>query len=158
MRSLVRSLKIKNMYFIDFPSEIITGIREVEIDALKCHEEVVEERLRSFINYLQSLEGDILISSILVCDKTMMIVDGHHRYHALKYFGIQKVPVTFVHYESHLIKAYFDDRILKIEIIDTVNEGKLLPPKSSKHVIWDDRKKTYAPILMLSTIWNFTLK
>jgi hypothetical protein len=146
------------MFFIDFPLEIITGIREVDIDALICHEEVVEERLGSLINYLKSLEGNILISSIVVCDKTMMIVDGHHRYHAFKCFGIQKVPVTFVDYNSDLIKAYFDDRISKIEIIDTVNEGKLLPPKSSKHVIWDDRKKTYAPILMLSTIWNFTLK
>jgi hypothetical protein len=157
VRSLVRSLKIKNMYFIDFPSKIITGIREVDIDALKCHEEVVEERLRSFINYLQSLEGDLLISSILVCDKTMMIVDGHHRYHALKYFGIQKVPVTFVDYNSHLIKAYFDDRIFKNEIIDTVNEGKLLPAKSSKHVIWDDKSKKFKPVLLISTLWHFNL-
>ena len=145
------------MFFIDFPTGIITGIREVDIDALKCHEEVVEERLRSFIYYIQSLEGDILISSIIVCDKTMMIVDGHHRYHALKFFGIQKVPVTLVDYDSHLIKAYFDDRILKSEIIDTVNDGKLLSPKSSKHVVWDDRKKVYKPILMLSSTWNFTL-
>jgi hypothetical protein len=145
------------MYFIDFPSEIITGIKEVDNDTLKCHEEVVEERLSSFINYLQSLEGDILISSIIVCDKTMMIVDGHHRYHALKFFGIQKVPVTFVNYDSSFIKAYFDDRILKSEITNTVKNGLLLSPKSSKHVVWDNRKKNYAPILMLSTIWNFNL-
>jgi hypothetical protein len=146
------------MFFIDFPSEIVTGIQEVGIDTLKCHEEVVEDRLSSFINYLQSLEGDILISSIIVCNKTMMIVDGHHRYQALKSFGIKKVPVTFVNYDSHLIKAYFDDRILKSEITNTVNQGVLLSPKSSKHVVWDNRKKVYVPILMLSTIWNFNLK
>lgn len=146
------------MYFIDFPSEIVTSIQEVDIDTLKCHEEVIEDRLSSFINYLQSLEGDILISSIIVCDKTMMIVDGHHRYQALNFFGIKKVPVTFVKYDSHLIKAYFDDRILKSEIINTINQGVLLKPKSSKHVVWDNRKKIYAPILMLSTIWHFNLK
>ncbi len=145
------------MYFIDFPSEIVTSIQEVDIDLLKCHEEVVGDRLRSFINYLESLEGDILMSSIIVCDKTMMIVDGHHRYQALKFFGIKKVPVTFVKYDSHLIKAYFDDRILKSEIINKVDQGKLLSPKSTKHVVWDNRKKNYVPILMLSSIWNFNL-
>ena len=87
-----------------------------------------------------------------------MIVDGHHRYHDLKFFGIKKVPVTFVNYDSCFIKAYFDDRILKSEITKTVKMGLLLRPKSSKHVVWDNRKKVYAPILMLSTIWNFNLK
>ncbi len=149
--------KSKIMYFVNFPSEIITGIQEVDINILKCHEEVVQERLSSFINYLQSLEGDILISSIVVCDKTMIIVDGHHRYHALKFFGVQKVPVTFVNYDSCFIKAYSDDRILKSEITNTVNKGLLLSPKSSKHVVWDHIKKVYSPILMLSSIWNFNL-
>ncbi|WP_439506878.1 ParB N-terminal domain-containing protein [Sediminibacterium sp.] len=145
------------MYFIDFSNDVVTSIGEVNIDALKCHEEVVEDRLNSFVNYLQTLEGDILISSIIVCSKSMMIIDGHHRYHALKQFGIKKIPVTFINYSSPSIKAYFDDRILKSDIINIVNQGKLLPPKSSKHVIWDNRKKKYMPILLLSSIWNFNL-
>jgi hypothetical protein len=146
------------MCFINFSSKIITSVQEIDIDVLKCHEEVVEDRLKSFINYLETLEGDILISSIIVCDNTMIIIDGHHRYHALKFFGIKKIPVTFVKYDSVLIKAYFDDRILKSDIINTVNQGLLLTPKSSKHVVWDNKKKVYMPILMLSSIWNFNLK
>ncbi len=157
VRRLVRILKNKNMYFIDFPLEIVTSIQEVNIDTLKCHEQVVEDRLNSFINYLQSLEGDILISSIIVCDKTMMIVDGHHRYHAYKFFGIKKIPVTFVNYDSSLIKAYFDDRILKSEVINMVNQGNLLSPRSSKHVIWDDKLKVYKPIILISSLWHFNI-
>ncbi len=145
------------MYFIDFPAEIITSIQEVDINILKCHEEVVEDRLNSFVNYLQTLEDNILISSIIVCDKTMIIVDGHHRYHAFKFFRIKKIPVTFVNYDSPCIKAYFDDRILKTEIIKTVNQGKLLPPKSSRHVIWDNKSKTQKPILLISSLWHFNL-
>ena len=146
------------MYFIDFPSEIVTSVQEVEIERLICHEEVVEDRLDSFVNYLKTLEGDILISSIIVCNETMIIVDGHHRYHALKFFGIKKIPVTFIKYNSPEIKAYYDDRILKSEILEIVNTGKLLPPKSSKHVIYDKEKNIYMPILLLSSMWYFDLK
>lgn len=145
------------MYFINFPSEILIGLKEVDIDSLRCHEEVVEERLNSFLKYLKSLEGEILVSSIIVCHKSMIIIDGHHRYQALKQLGIKKIPVTFINYQSPNIKAYFDDRIFKSEIIKTVSIGKLLPPKSTKHVIWDDNKKNYVPILMLSSIWNFNI-
>jgi hypothetical protein len=146
------------MYFIDFPSEIVTSVQEVDIESLICHEEVVEDRLESFINYLNTLEGDILISSIIVCNETKIIVDGHHRYHALKQFGIKRIPVTFIKYNSPEIKAYYDDRILKSEILEIVNTGKLLPPKSSKHVIYDKDKKIYMPILLLSSMWYFNLK
>jgi hypothetical protein len=145
------------MYFIDFPSEIVSGIQEVDIDILKCHEQVVEDRLSSFVNYIKTLEGEVLISSIIVCDKSMIIIDGHHRYHALKFFGINKIPVTFVKYDSPFIRAYFDDRILKSDVVKTVNQGFLLSPKSTKHVIWDAKKNAYMPILMLSSVWNFNL-
>jgi hypothetical protein len=58
------------MYFLDIISEIVTSVQEVNVDILKCHEEVVEDRLNSLIKYLETLEGDILISSIIVCDET----------------------------------------------------------------------------------------
>jgi hypothetical protein len=146
------------MYFIDFPKDIITSTQEVDIDILKCHEEVVEDRLNSFIEYLNTLDGDLLISSIIVCNRSFIIIDGHHRYHALKTFGVKKVPVTFINYGSAEIKAYSDDRILKYEIIDVVNSGRLLSPKSTKHVIWDKEKNMYMPILLLSSLWYFNLK
>ncbi len=145
------------MYFIDFPSEIVSDLQEVDIDVLKCHEEVVEDRLNSFVSYLKTLEEDVLISSIIVCDETNIIVDGHHRYHALKHFGLNKIPVTFIKYNSPEIKAYYDDRILKSEILDVVNSGKLLSPKSSKHVIWDRVSNKYMPILLLSSMWHCNL-
>ena len=145
------------MYFIEFPSEIVTSVQEIDIELLRCHEEVVEDRLNSFINYLNSLEGDLLISSVIVCDKSMIIIDGHHRYHALKQFGVRSVPVTFINYDHPNVKAYFDDRLLKSKIIEIVNSGLLLPAKSSKHVIWDKNKKLYKPILLLSSIWHFNL-
>jgi len=71
---------------------------------------------------------------------------------------LKKIPVTFIKYDFPEIKAYNDDRILKHEIIDIVNAGKVLPPKSSKHVIWDKRSNKYMPILLLSALWYCNLK
>jgi hypothetical protein len=145
------------MYFIDISPEIITGTQEVDIEVLQCHEEVVEDRLSTFINYLKTLEGDFFIPSIIVCDKSNIIIDGHHRYHALMRYGVKKVPVTYIKYSSPEIKAYYDDRISKSEIIKVVNKGQLLSPKSSKHVIWDKSKKEYKPILLLASIWHINI-
>jgi hypothetical protein len=145
------------MYFIDFDTDVVTGIEEVDIGILRCHEEVVEERLNSLISYLKSLEEDLLISTIIVCNKSMIIIDGHHRYHALKILGIKKVPVTFINYNSSNIKAYFDDRILKSDVINIVNANKLLPPKSTKHVIFDLKSNDFCPLLLISSIWYMNL-
>ena len=146
------------MHFIDFQCEIITKVEEVDIDTLICHEDVVEDRLNSLVSYLNTLEGELIISSIIVCDLSMIIIDGHHRYHALKQFGLKRVPVTFVKYNSPEISAYFDDRVSKKQVIEIVNNGKLLPPKSTKHVIWDKKSNKYMPILLLSTLWYCNLK
>lgn len=141
------------MYFINFDTKIVTGVTEVSIENLRCHEEVVEDRLNSLVNYLKSHEGDLLISSIIVCNKTMIIIDGHHRYHALKLLGIKKVPVTLINYDSIDIRAYFDNRILKSQVLDIVIANKLLPPKSTKHVIFDKESNDFKPLLLISSIW-----
>ncbi len=145
------------MSFIHCYSKVVTGLDEVEVDKLKCHEHVVKQRLESLKFYLQSLDGDILISSILVCDKSFIIIDGHHRYHALSDLGVKKIPITLINYDSKEIKAYSDDRILKSDVLETVNSGKLLSPKSTKHVIWDSNLSLYRPIILLSSIWHINL-
>ena len=35
----------------------------------------------------------------------MLIVDGHHRYFALKELGFVKVPVTLIDYQSNSIRT-----------------------------------------------------
>lgn len=140
-------------YYISLPSKLITSIDEVDLNLLKPHEMVEEIHLNSFINYFKRLEGEIVIPSIIVCNKTMTIIDGHHRYHALKLLGTKKIPVTFINYNSKLIKAFYDDRILKKQVINFVKEEKLFAPKTTKHVVFDSKSKEYKPIILLSSIW-----
>lgn len=145
------------MFFLKFNNSVISSIDVVKFEKLKCHEHVVKERLDSLKFYLHSLENDILISSIIVCNKTQTIIDGHHRFHALKDLGFDKIPVTYINYHANEIKAYFDDRISKQEILRASDSGNLLPPKSSKHVIYDIKSKQYKPILLLSSIYHISL-
>jgi len=143
------------MYFIQFDSKIIKSLKTVKFDILKCHEEVIIDRKLSLVNYLKSLQPDIIVPSLIVCEKTNTIIDGHHRFHALKSLELESVPVTFINYETKYIKAYFDDRISKEQIIGASLEGRLLPPKSSKHIIYDDYTKKWFPINVLSSIYSY---
>ncbi len=145
------------MSFISYPSSLITSIKEFDIDLLMPHEHVVKARLNSLILYLQALEEDIILSSIIVCDKTNIIIDGHHRFYALKSLGVNKIPVTFINYDSTLIKAYDDDRIQKNHVLEAAISGKLLEPKSTKHVVFDNKILKYKPIILLSSLWHFSL-
>jgi hypothetical protein len=145
------------MSFISHFSDLVLSVEEVDIDSLYPHEKVVDSRLFSFINYLKSLEGELFVSSLIVCYKTNVLIDGHHRYHAFKYFGINKVPVTYIDYENLIVRPYFDNRISKEEIISKALCNNLLPPKSSKHVIYDEASYKYHSVLLLSSIWSFNI-
>ena len=70
-----------------------------------------------------------------------MFFVGHHRDHSLKKNLKYKILLyPYIYYNSSEINVYFFDRMLKDEIIHNVNSGRLLPPKSSKHVIRDKEK------------------
>lgn len=140
------------MYHIDNKNDYISSIKEVDVKLLKCHENVIKNRVDSLITYLKKQEEDFLISSILVCKDTNTIIDGHHRYHALCALGFSKIPVTFINYSSSYIKAHFNDSVLKEDILNAANSGVLLPPKSSKHIVYVKKNEMWLPIILISTI------
>jgi hypothetical protein len=141
------------MFSISINNEIISEVKFIDIELLKCHEQVVLERKESLVSYLKSLNPEILISSLIVCDQTNMIIDGHHRYSAMKELGINIVPVTYVKYQSDFIKTHVDNRISKDEILHASLTNQLLEPKSSKHLIYDNDSKTWKPIILISTLF-----
>jgi hypothetical protein len=140
------------MYHIEDKNDYISSIDEVDIKSLKCHENVIQNRVDSLIAYLKTQEQDFLISSILVCKDTNTIIDGHHRYHALFALGFSKIPVTFINYRSSYIKAHFNDSVQKNDILNAANSGVLLPPKSSKHIVYVKKIEMWLPIILISSI------
>lgn len=108
----------------------------VELDKLLQHEEVD-------LNHLQELKEEIASDKILkhpiVADEnTNVIIDGEHRYTALKILGCKRIPVIYIDYNSEDIKvqAWRDsERLTKEDVIKAGLSGMKLPPKTSKHLI-----------------------
>ncbi len=108
----------------------------VPLDALKAHEEVVSESQVAAL--AARIEKDGFMQQPIVADRaTLVILDGHHRWAALKGLGAVRAPVNLV--------DYGDDRIRveswragvappsKDDVISRALAGKPFPPKTTKH-------------------------
>ena len=140
--------------YIEIPPELISGFLWTDLKKLKPHEHVIVERGTGLCNYIETFDTFFVLPSLIVCKNTFTIIDGHHRWFALEKFGISKVPVTFVDYESDRIQIKRIGNIGKKEILEASSTGKLLPPKSSEHLVIDNNGKEY-PIVVLSSICHF---
>ncbi len=129
----------------------------VEMETLKEHEEIRPE-------YLEQLKDEILLDGILkmpiAVDKTTYIIlDGHHRLHALKRIGCKRIPVILFDYQSTEIEVVphrDGETVTKEMIIQTVLEGKRMPPKTSKHMIMIEGELKH--ISIAETVINIPLE
>ena len=78
-----------------------------------------------------------------------MIIDGHHRFHALKLLNIALIPVSLIDYNSDLILTNEERIVLsKKEIIESAKNKNIFPPRTSRHVI--NFKNHNFPIIIIS--------
>jgi len=113
-------------------------IKIIDIGLLKQHEMVVECHLSKLA---EEIKKDGCIKDPVIVDKnTLVILDGHHRYNALKRMGMKYCPVCLVDYRSGKIKVGCwrkGETITKSDVIVAGMSQKLLVPKTSKHEIPD---------------------
>lgn len=113
-------------------------IKNIDINSLKQHEMVIECHLERI---LAEIKSDDCIKDPIIADKnTMVILDGHHRYNALKRIGAKYCPVCLVDYKSSKIKVGCwrkGERVTKDQVISAGLSGNLFVPKTSKHEIPD---------------------
>jgi|TARA_B110000914_G_scaffold27276_1_gene20328 hypothetical protein len=142
------------MYSIDFNPEIIKGLDLVDVDLIFPHEKIIEKNTSTISNFLKSFNDHIVLSSILCCSKSMVIIDGHHRYFSLKKLGFKKIPVTKLDYFSNDIKTSIDQKYSKDQIIEHGINGDLMEPKSTSHIIYCSKTKEWQPIMLLSSLFK----
>lgn len=88
---------------------------------------------------------------LLVEAEHFVILDGHHRYEALKRLGCRKVPVYLVDYQDEGIGLTTWPRaivshVAKEEVIARGLGGDLFPPKTTRHRVSMDLGDVRVPL------------
>ena len=146
------------MYSISFNKSLVQGLELVDSNLIFPHEKVIDKKTSLLIDYLKTFNNSIIISSILCCSKSMVIIDGHHRYFTLKKLGFKKIPVTKIDYKSTQIKTDISETFTKQEIIEKACSGELMEPKSTSHLIYCNKSKRWEPIMLLSSLFKLDVK
>lgn len=117
----------------------------LDISELKGHERTqpaLLDRIREEIRRDRCLR-----KPILVADRDLVILDGHHRFEALRQLGCRRIPAYVVDYGSEVVRVdVWPDAtvraVTKDEVIRRGVTGDPFPPKTSRHrvlVILDER-------------------
>lgn len=144
-------------FHYNFDNNIIVEFKYLNSDLLVPHENVIELRKNKLLDYINTIETTSMIPSIIVCSQSFHIIDGHHRYSALKQMGIHFIPCTLINYQHPNIIVNPNNLSITKDMILQSNGNNLLPPKSSCHHIMD-MEGTLHPIQALSTIVKYSYK
>ena len=145
------------MFSISIEENIIKKVSEIDINLLMPHEKIVSDKKEILKNNLKYKDDYCIISSIIACKDSNVIIDGHHRYFALKELGIKKIPVTVINYFSDKIKTDENNTFSKYDIIDNAKKGLLYESKSTKHLIFCERQLKWFPITLISALFKIKL-
>jgi ParB-like chromosome segregation protein Spo0J len=107
----------------------------VPIEWLKAHEQCVEARVREV---LAAFEARGAVDFAIVADvATGTVIDGHHRLEALKRLHARLVPAFLVDYRDSAItiRSWREGEAAptKEDVLRHAAEGKLFPPKTTRH-------------------------
>jgi ParB-like chromosome segregation protein Spo0J len=115
---------------------IHTEIKLTDLDKLRHHEEVDSEYLKELT---QKIASDKILKFAIVADKnTNVVLDGEHRFNALKSLGCKKIPVVYVDYNSPNIVVQSwrgNQKLTKKDVIEAGLSGKKLPAKTTMHMV-----------------------
>ncbi|MEM3700372.1 MAG: ParB N-terminal domain-containing protein [Candidatus Bathyarchaeia archaeon] len=108
----------------------------VKLTELKQHEEVDPTHLKEL---KKEIASDKILKFAIVADKnTNIILDGQHRFNAIKELGYSRIPVVYVDYNLPEIEVQSwkgNPYLTKKEVIEAGLSGRKFPPKTSKHMI-----------------------
>ena len=131
----------------DLPS--VVSARLVRLRTLKCHEMLSDRHL---FELRRRIASDGVIKRPIVVDaNTRIILDGHHRYGSLRDLDLDLMPVIFVDYSSSDIRvdSWRGVSVRKADVLRAGTSGRLMPPKTSRHIVPFDVERVDLPLPQL---------
>ena len=114
---------------------------------LKIHEQIVPARVREIRKEIERTRR--VEEPILVARETGVILNGHHRYAALKELGATKIPAWVVEYDDErVLLGRWEEgpEISKEEVVRRAHAGTPFGPKTTKHQILHDLPHRPTPL------------
>lgn len=110
----------------------------LDIDLLHCHEEIQPPLLERVMREIK--EDGFVKKPILVADKVWVILDGHHRFEALRRLGCRRVPAYVIDYFSDVIDLSLwptakVKQVRKEDVVERGRAGLLYTPKTTRHTV-----------------------
>ncbi len=118
-------------------SSIKMNYKLIDINQLLPHEEINDD---NFIKIREDILLKHKIERAVIIDKhSNTILDGHHRYNAIKDLNLKLIPVIEVDYlsdESITLKYFRDEysHLDKKSVISIAQSKLILPHKTTKHI------------------------
>ncbi len=110
----------------------------LDVGLLHAHEELQSELLDRTTDQIRS--DGYLKRPILVADEHFVILDGHHRFAALKALGCRKIPCYVVDYFSEVVEVTtwpnaVVKSVAKEEVVRRGLADDPFPPKTTRHTL-----------------------
>jgi len=124
----------------------------LDIEKLRPHERTKPELLERLLEAIRA-EG-FLRRPVLVEDEHFVILDGHHRYEALRLLGCVRIPVYLVHYDDPAIglttwPEAVVATVTKAEVLARGRQGDLFPPKTTRHLFPEENEERWVRLEVL---------
>ncbi|HZY91467.1 MAG TPA: ParB N-terminal domain-containing protein [Thermoplasmata archaeon] len=120
------------------------------MELLREHEETQPDRVREVQHDIE--RRGVIDEPILVSRGSHVVLNGHHRFAALRTLGARWVPVYLVDYDhgSVLLERWSPGPpISKADVIQTAEAGRLYPPKTTRHRLLFDLPHRPTPLSSL---------
>ena len=138
------------MNFLDFDKDLNIRVKEVSLSKLMPHEKVNYDEVNQIVNKSKILKK-YKIPLLIICDKTNMIIDGHHRFEALKILGYKKIPIIYINYSSENIRCSNFIQISKDDLINSALNKNYKKIKYSNHHVYNIEKSSWVKIINISS-------
>lgn len=115
-------------------------LEKIRISDLISHEATVPEQIKTSTEAMlsENVLKRPIVAHFIKGENKYLIIDGHHRVESLKGLGCKYVIANIVEYFSEEIRVRSwagGKQWGKIEVIRSALDGRLMAPKSTKHVI-----------------------